>query len=792
MPSTATTSSRRVWRRQGPPPPSTPEALRALQDRLTKPDPDRARSALHSISADMDRESWVKIAMAAQAAGLTFDDFDRWSATAPDRYDPRACRDTWKSFKGSGIGPGTLFHAARAQGWNDNRRPASMDTRPTAPPRPPAPHPGAAAVWDRCTPAPAEHPYIVAKRGIPDGLRIVPDGDPLTIAGQRMAGALAVPAYAPEGHLQSIQFIPGTGRKLNLAGASMGGAAFCLGAIQPDRPAYLVEGIGQAWACHRATGEAAVCCFGWGNVATVARALAPAGPGLVLVPDVGKEGQAAVLARELGIAAAYLPDGEPANFDCNDLAQRDGIETLAELLAHVAPPEPDRTRPPPAASLIPTEEELSAARLCPRIIVQDHSYADVAVLTAPGGVGKTTLLIHEAVHIALGWPVWGLPVLSPGWTLFVTAEDRREQFLARLREIMAGLELSPEERRQAREGVRVWDVTGEGVRLVRASDGNVLMTELADEIVDRYQADPPAVVVFDPLVSFGASEGMVNDNEQGIITAARRIVKGLACCCRLIHHVGKANARAASLDQYSARGGSALPDGSRMTTVLQTWRPGEGSSLHPPPGCLPGPEASITVMARAKLSYAPPNLPLIWVRRTGFSFESFTEAPKAAPETLAAVHAEQLLRFLESELCQERHHTQTTLETMADKVGMNRVSIRRALAELRVAGRVSEAPLPPELRQGGRKTYLMVRPNPAETVGGVDLQFGPETDPTPPPSTTPPPYRDGTPGGVAPGGSHPISLNPAESGWRGTAGLAGYTVSMGIIPAESDLAEVEI
>jgi hypothetical protein len=129
--------------------------------------------------------------------------------------------------------------------------------------------------------------------------------------------------------------------------------------------------------------------------------------------------------------------------------------------------------------------------------------------------------------------------------------------------------------------------------------------------VERYQADPPAVVAFDPLVSFGASEGMVNDNENGIVTAARRIVRGLHCCVRVIHHTGKGNARGGTLDQYSGRGGSALPDGSRMTTVLQAWSPEDGSGLHPPPGCRAGPEASITVMNRAKLSYAPPNLPRI-------------------------------------------------------------------------------------------------------------------------------------------------------------------------------------
>jgi RecA-family ATPase len=792
----------RVFRRQGPPPASSPEALRALQDRLTaRPDADRARAALWSIPADLPREEWVRVGMAAQASGLGLEDFDQWSASAPDCYDARACRDTWKSFKGSGIGPGSLFHAARAHGWQDDH-PQAAPPRLVEPPRPAeqpphATHPGAVAVWDRCPPAPADHPYIKAKGGTPEGLRLVPASDPLTIAGQRLAGALVVPAYGPAGNLQSLQFIPapGTGKKLNLAGASMTGARFTVGNIQTGRPCYVVEGIGQAWACHAATGEAAVCCFGWGNVKTVAAALAPAGPALVIVPDTGKETPAAALAREVGAAVGFLPAGEASNFDANDLAQREGMETLRTLLEAVTLPEPDRSRPPTAEALIPTEAELNAARLAPRCIVKNCLYADVAALVAPGGTGKTTLLIHEAVHIALGWPVWGLPVESPGWSLFVTAEDRREQFMARLREILESLDLTPEQRARALWGVRVWDTTGEAVKLIRAADGNVILTGLADDIVAAYQADPPAVCIFDPLVSFGASEGMVNDNEQGIITAARRIVKGLGCCVRIVHHVGKANAREGALDQYAGRGGSALADGSRMMSVLQTWTSEASGNRQPPPGCTPAPEAGITILARAKLSYAPPNLPLIWIRREGFAFAHFTEEPKPAPAERRALQADQLERFIRAELERERRHTQTSIEAGADTLGMSRQAIRAALAELRISGRLADAPMPKDLCHGGRKTYLAPVDHPAAHFGGVAparAEITPQTESTPPPLTTPPPYRGSNPGGV-PSGVYPSdSLYSAALERRGTAGLAGYRASKELMPGDDELEEVEL
>jgi len=55
-----------------------------------------------------------------------------------------------------------------------------------------------------------EHEYIVKKRaaGVPlDNLKVVPDGDPLRIAGESMAGALVVPITRGDGTLSSLQFV---------------------------------------------------------------------------------------------------------------------------------------------------------------------------------------------------------------------------------------------------------------------------------------------------------------------------------------------------------------------------------------------------------------------------------------------------------------------------------------------------------------------------------------------------------------------------------------------------------
>jgi hypothetical protein len=316
-------------------------------------DLDRARDALYSIPADIPRDQWVKVGMGFHAAGGPFEDFDIWSAQA-DSYNAQACRATWRSFKTKpgGVGAGTLFAIAREHGWKEGKptlRPApKRTTKPVEAPAKPRPGMSAAEVWERCEPATNEHPYVVRKSaaGVSlHDLRVVPADDSLRIAGSSVAGYLVVPAYAPDQTLHSLQFIPPNGgTKLNLPGASMAGASFTVGWTVPVCCIHICEGIGQAWACEQATGGAAVCCFGWGNVGKVAKALRAQYPTatLVIVPDVGKEQDAQKIAAEVSGAVAAMPDGWPQNSDVNDLMKRDGKEVLELLLdGATEPPKPE-------------------------------------------------------------------------------------------------------------------------------------------------------------------------------------------------------------------------------------------------------------------------------------------------------------------------------------------------------------------------------------------------------------------------------------------------------------------
>ena len=317
-------------------------------------DTDRARDALHFLDAGCGREAWHKAGRAAIAAGLPIEVIDEWSATGSNYKNTQDVLSSFRNIKpDGGTGPGTLFMLARDAGWSEGNKPQQIAVQ--APkkavelPRKPAPGMSAGEVWSRFEAATSKHPYITQKQaaGVPlDGLRVVPAGDALRIAGESMAGALVVPVIRPDGSTSSLQFITppdvaarlkaqGKPGKLNLPGASVEGF-FTVGDVVPGGVVHICEGIGQAWACWKASSAtpdgAAVVCFGWGRVRAVAADLRQIDPiaRLVLVPDVGKESEAAAIALEVGAAVACMPDGWPQNSDVNDLMQREGGDALAD------------------------------------------------------------------------------------------------------------------------------------------------------------------------------------------------------------------------------------------------------------------------------------------------------------------------------------------------------------------------------------------------------------------------------------------------------------------------------
>lgn len=345
-----------------------------------------------------------------------------------------------------------------------------------------------------------------------------------------------------------------------------------------------------------------------------------------------------------------------------------------------------------------SDDEWATSRLTPDCIVANLLYAEVALLFAAGGMGKTTLLLHIAIHIILGRRLFDLEVIKPGSFVLVTAEDTRELLIARARRICEALNLSDSEIQLVRNGLLILDVTSGAIKLSKMESDVVRVDYVAaDKIIELSRPYQPVAVSFDPAISFGVGEHKVNDAEQGLIEAARTIRSALSCCVLYVHHTGKENARNKTVDQYSGRGGSAFSDGARMVFVLNwadqlEWSKRTGQELMPGQTGL--------VLSRPKLSFASRQEDIL-IRREGFEFIAI-ECSSASVNKLDC--AEAVLALVTSKFGSGGFPTQNVIEEELSST-YGREAVRKVVRSLLANGDVVQRPVS-KPGQRGTRTYL--------------------------------------------------------------------------------------
>lgn len=547
-----------------------------------------------------------------------------------------------------------------------------------------------AAQWAKLEPATAAHEYLQRKEIAPHLARV------------DSSGKLALPVFDARGDMQSLQFIAPDGSKRFYPGGKMVGGLLYLGKPTDGKPLVLVEGYATGVSIFEAAGVAVCVGFAGSNLRHVAetlRRLFPNSP-LLVAGDLDEHGAGrkyAEAAAEAGAPARVVfpvfADGRAAG-DFNDLSTAEGPEAVRrQVMAALR----DDTARLSAPSI--TAEELANARPTPDCIVRNLYFADVGTLIAAGGTGKTTLMMHILCCIVTGRDCLGEKVVKHGPVLLLTAEDGREILVARLRSIMDGLDLDASERATVMRDLRIADVSGEGFKLTEVASDVVLPGANVDELIAAAKAINPVLIVIDPAVSFGVGEQRVNDAEQGLIEAGRKLRNALNCAVVYVHHSGKANARDKTLDQYSGRGGSAFADGSRMVHVLAPLTPDEWEAAT---GETFADGETGLILARPKMSYCPPPGD-IYIRRNGFHFERVEAAIDSKADRIERT-ANQVWQLLTEELKHGRRHSKKSVED-ADAGNLKRNQIRAALSWLEVTGRV-EMRKRPDAGQRGAREYL--------------------------------------------------------------------------------------
>lgn len=421
----------------------------------------------------------------------------------------------------------------------------------------------ARVLWERATPAPDSHPYLVRKQVPAPGLR------------QDAQGRLVVPVRDADGGLVSLQFIlpekPVNGPdKLFLKGGRTAGCFYPIPAKGGghDGPLLICEGFATGGSLHLATGHACLAAFNAGNLEAVARLARERYPERELVlcadndvrpddrPNTGLEA-AGRAARAAGAKLAVCPAHEGRPTDFNDLAVWRSLEAVRQVVeaarkegdACPVPEKGNKYRCLNIAELITRDYPPREMILAPVLAVQSLS-----MIFAMRGVGKTFFALSCAYAVASGGGVFGRWFAPrPARVLYIDGEMPAVTLQERLKSIAISADS---------------DITDPDMLRILTpdeQDGPMpnLGTREGQEAVEPF-LEGVALVVVDNLATL-ARTGKENDSDSWVpvqewLLALRR--RGISVL--LVHHAGK---------NGSQRGTGAKED--ILDTVIELKRPGD-------------------------------------------------------------------------------------------------------------------------------------------------------------------------------------------------------------------------
>ena len=229
----------------------------------------------------------------------------------------------------------------------------------------------------------------------------------------------------------------------------------------------------------------------------------------------------------------------------------------------------------------------------------------VTAIVSPGGIGKSTLVMLEALSIATGVDRVGCKVIKPGAVWLYNTEDAKEEIDRRLAAMAIHHKID------VSELGNVHVTSGRDNPLILAKndprDGVVVNTEAIDRVSAYILEHKIVWLAVDPFVR--THEVSENDNMQidKVVWAFQRIIDktGVAVC--LVHHTGKS----VKGGQDAARGASAFINATRVAFTVRSMEESEALQL----GVHSEDAPWYLRMDSAKANLSPPSYAADWYRR---------------------------------------------------------------------------------------------------------------------------------------------------------------------------------
>lgn len=280
---------------------------------------------------------------------------------------------------------------------------------------------------------------------------------------------------------------------------------------------------------------------------------------------------AVMMAGAMSATILRVPAGKPEKWDAADAAQEG--ENLADLIRQMrgTTAEAERNGIPAVAPF--RSWQVTDARSLParQFLYGNHYIRKFASVTvAPGGLGKSTLVLAECIAMATGRAILGVPPRGLCKVVYFNAEDPTDEIQRRVIAICDHHGID-----QAELVGQLFIASGRDQELIlsRGDDGNIV--EPVFELMERFaEAEHIDVFAFDPLANMTEAPE-TNDAFRRLGKRLSRMADRLNASVELVHHTRKLNGGEASVED--SRGGSALIGAVRAGRALNPMTPEEAA-----------------------------------------------------------------------------------------------------------------------------------------------------------------------------------------------------------------------
>lgn len=271
----------------------------------------------------------------------------------------------------------------------------------------------------------------------------------------------------------------------------------------------------------------------------------------------------------------------------------------------------------------------------------------VSALVAPGGTGKSTYAILEALAVASGRAdICGLKPYRPGKVLIYNTEDPRDEMFRRLLALCEHHNID----KSVLDNVYVESGLDRSLIVAREDHGVIRFTKQGRKFQEFCKRKGFKLIVIDPLVSAHQVDENSNVQMDAVVKYFGKIANETRAAISIVHHTYKMPHGTGAGDQNTARGASAIVNATRISSTMTIMSVKEAETMRIPPE----ERRQFIRLDNAKGNMSPPAFGATWFKLHSVRLYNGDSVGVMAVEDMAdrEMSKEQLAEIVRTELAQ--------------------------------------------------------------------------------------------------------------------------------------------